>query len=169
MRVGLYANGGAVRIRNGVIGLAMGGLLVGCDPGRNTGPIIMRAKPPLIERQFCIALRDAEREPQDSVVMTGTALHGTPDVFRVNCNGETHELLFKLSPPGDDDFGMKNLRKQWNKKTGAKDAECSRCPKYNVTAKFVGMVRKDASGRLAYEAQTADDLRRHKIRREGNR
>lgn len=141
-----------------MVGLSL--LLIACDPERNTRPIIMRANPPLIEHQFCIALRDAEREPQDSVVMKGTAVHGRPDVFRVTCDGEDRELLFALAPAGDDDFAMKDLRKAWNNRTGAKDAECPRCPKYDLTAKFVGMVKRDESGKLVFVAQTADEVRR---------
>jgi hypothetical protein len=110
-----------------------------------------------------MALHGAEREPQDSVVMMGTAVHGTPDVFRLTCEGEAHELLFTLAPPPDD-LGMKDLRKQWNKKTSPKDPECSRCAKYDLTAKFVGMVRKNESGRLIYVAQTADEVRRKRVR-----
>ncbi len=140
-------------------------VLGACDAERNTRPIIMKAKPPLIEHQFCIALRDAEREPQDSVVMRGTAVHGNPDTFRVTCDGEEHELLFELWPAGDDDFGMKELRKAWNKRTGAKDPLCSHWPKYDITAMFVGMVKRDESGRLNFVAQTADEVRRIRIRR----
>ena len=40
----------------------------------------------------------------------------------------------------------------------AKSAECSRCPKYDLTAKFVGMVKRDETQRrLIYIAQGADD------------
>jgi hypothetical protein len=140
-------------------------MLVACDLERNAQPIIIRAKPPLIEHQFCIALRDAEREPQDSVVMRGTVRHGRRDTFHVRCDGEEREMLFALVVPGDDDFGMKELRKQWNKKTGIRDLACGRCPKYDITAKFVGMVKKDESGRLVFVAQTADEVRRIRIQR----
>jgi hypothetical protein len=134
-----------------------------CDPYRDTRPIIVNAKPPLIEHQFCLALHDAEHESQDSVVMTGTAVHGTPDLFRVTCEGQTHELLFALAPPPDD-LGMKELRRQWNKRTGGKSAECIRCPKFDLTAKFVGMVKRDETQRrLIYIAQGADDVRRTRI------
>jgi len=139
-------------------------VLIACDPERNTRPIIMNAKPPLIEHQFCLALLDAERRPQDSMVVRGTAIHGNPDTFRATCDGEEHELGFELAPAVDDDFGMKLLRKQWNKKTSAKDATCARCPKYDIQAKFVGMVRKDESGRLVFVAQTADEIRRRRNR-----
>jgi len=140
-------------------------LMSACDPYRDTRPITMIAKPPLIERQFCMALRDAERAPQDSVVMTGIAVHGTPDVFRVSCEAEQHELIFVLSPPPDD-LNMKELRKQWNKKTGAKSVPCGRCPKYDLTAKFVGMVKRDDRDptRLMFVVQGADEIRRHRIR-----
>jgi hypothetical protein len=137
--------------------------LLACDPYRDTRPITVVAKPPLIEHQSCLALHDAESEPQDSVVMVGTAVHGTPDLFRMACEGEVHELLFALAPPPDD-LGMKDLRKQWNKKTGAKDPECSRCPKYDLAAKFVGMVKKNEGGKLIYVAQTADGIRRKRVR-----
>ena len=97
--------------------------------------------------------------------MTGTAIHGQPDVFRVTCEGEQHELLIALSPPPDD-LNMKELRKQWNKKTGAKSEPCSRCPKYDLTAKFVGMVKRDEHDptRLLFVVQGADEIRRHRIR-----
>lgn len=146
-----------------LIGLC--GLLAGCDAERNTRPIILRAKPPLIEHQFCMAMRDAERAPQDSVVMKGTAVHGDPDLFRVNCEGELHELLFALAPARNDDSPMKDLRKQWNKRTGAKDPVCARCPKYDVSANFVGMVKKDESGKLVFIVQAVDEMRRKRIRR----
>jgi hypothetical protein len=146
----------------------LSGTLLACDPYRDTRPITVVAKPPLIEHQLCLALHDAEREPQDSVVVTGTAIHGSPDLLRVSCEGEVHELLFALAPPPDD-LAMKELRKAWNKKTGARDSECSRCPKYDLTAKFVGMVKRDESGRLIYVAQTADEIRRHRVRYLGAR
>jgi len=138
-------------------------ILLACDPYRDTRPITVVAKPPLIEHQSCLALHDAEREPQDSAVMVGTAVHGNPDVFRVTCEGEVHELQFVLAPPPDD-LGMKDLRKQWSKKTGTKDPECSRCPKYDLTAKFVGMLKTNESGKLIYVAQTADGIRRKRVR-----
>ena len=145
-----------------LVGLSL--MLVACDAERNTRPVIMKAKPPLIEHQFCLALRDAERRPQDSMVIKGTAVHGNPDRFWVMCDGEEHELGFALAPAMDDDFGMKELRKVWNKRTGAKYKKCPRCPKYDISAKFVGMVKKDESGKLVFVAQTADEVRR--IRRE---
>ncbi len=136
--------------------------LAGCDPYRDTRPITIVAKPPLIQRQSCMALRDAEREDVDAVVMMGTAVHGAPDMFRTTCGGEQRELLFALAAPPDD-LGMKDLRKQWNKKTGKKDRWCARCPKYDLTGKFVGMVKKDESGRLVYVVQSGE-FRKKRVR-----
>lgn len=70
---------------------------------------------------------------------------------------------FTLAPAIDDDFGMKDLRKVWNKRTGAKDKGCPGCPRYDLTAKFVGMVKKDESGKLVFVAQTADEVRKIRI------
>jgi hypothetical protein len=138
-------------------------ILLACDPYRDSRPIIVKAKPPLIQHQFCIALHDAEREPQESVVITGTAVHGTPDLFRVTCDGEAHELLFTLAPPPDD-LGMKELRNQWNKKTSRRSLDCARCPKYELSGRFVGTIRRsETQNRLIYIAQGADDIRRTRI------
>ena len=153
------------RIRAVAVLVGFSLVLGACDPERTTRPIIMKAKPPLIEHQFCLALLDAERRPQDSMVIKGIAVHGYPDTFTAMCDGEEHVMEFTLAPASDDDFGMKELRKAWNKRTGAKDPICSRCPKYDIRAKFVGMVKKDESGKLVFVAQTADEVRRIRIRK----
>src|SRR5512146_1961219 len=98
------------RVRGTVLAAIVCVGLAGCDPYRDTRPITIVAKPPLIERQSCMALRDAERGDVDAVVMIGTAVHGAPDVFRVRCDGEERELLFALAAPPDD-LGMKDLRR----------------------------------------------------------
>ena len=139
-------------------------LLIACDPNRSSRPIQVVLTPELVQRQSCQALADAERKPQDEVVITGTAEHGHPDVLRITCDGKARTLIFALASPPDD-LGMKQLRKQWQSKTSPKHAECSACPKYNVSARFVGEVSADPAdpSRLLFFARTADQIHRKRI------
>lgn len=141
-------------------------LLIGCDPNRSTRPIQVVAPAELMARQSCQALIDAELKVQDEVVMTGTAEHGRPDVVRVKCDNQEHTLIFMLLPKADD-LGMREFRKQWQKKTSPNARNCAACPKYNISARFVGLLRTDPadSKRLLYIVRTADRIHRLKIRR----
>jgi hypothetical protein len=143
--------------------------LTGCDPNRATRPIQVVATPELVARQSCQALVDAERKPQDEVVLTGTAEHGHPDLLHIACDGKEHTVIFMLMPsPGD--LGMKELRRQWQKKTSSQASECPSCPRYNVRARFVGMLRADPaeSTRLLYLVRTADQIHKLRIQHAGS-
>lgn len=144
-------------------------VLTACDPYRDSRPIQVVATPALVQRQSCQAIEDAHRSAQDEAVLIGVAEHGHPDVLRVTCDGRERQLVFMLVPPPDD-LGMKELRKQWQKKTGAHAVECSACPKYNVSAKFVGTLRADPadSNRLLYLVRTADKIQRKRIHYDKN-
>lgn len=139
-------------------------ILTACDPYRDTRPIQVVATPELVQRQSCEAIEDAHRHAQDETVLTGVAEHGHPDTLRISCDGRERQLVFMLVPPPDD-LGMKELRRQWQKKTGAHSDDCHSCPKYNVSAKFVGTLRADPADpdRLLYLVRTADRIQRKRI------
>jgi len=139
-------------------------LFTACDLSREPRTIHIVATPELVQRQSCQAITDAARKPQEEVVLTGTAEHGQPDLLRVVCEGKEHSLIF--APPAvSDDLGMKQFLKQWRKKNSAASNPCQSCPKYNVTAKFVGTIRTDPAdhSRFLYFPRTADNFHRKKI------
>lgn len=139
-------------------------LLVACDPSRETRTIHVVATPEFVQRQSCQAVVDAEQKPQEEIVLTGTAEHGHPDLLYVSCEDKQRSLIF-ASPPASDDLGMKQFLKQWKKRNSAAFKYCRSCPKYNVTAKFVGTIRSDPAdhSRLLYFPRTADNLHRRRI------
>ena len=141
-------------------------ILSACDPARNTRPIRVVASPELLDRQSCQFIKDAQRKPQEEVVLTGTASHGSPDTLRISCEGQEHRIVIAFAPPPDD-LGMKELRRQWTKKTSKNDQKCSSCPKYNITARFVGELTTAGGGDknfVLYVVRTADRIRKSKIR-----
>jgi hypothetical protein len=139
-------------------------LFTACDLSRETRTIHVVATPEFVQRQSCQAVLDAEQKPQEEIVLTGTAEHGHPDLIHVTCGDRQRSLIF-APPPASDDLGMKQFLKQWKKRNSAAFKDCRSCPKYNVTAKFVGTIRSDPAdhSRLLYFPRTADNLHRKRI------
>ncbi len=148
-----------------LVPIAFALLLLGCDSSRELRPITVAATPDMLDRLSCQALTEAERKPQEEVVLVGTAEHGRPDVLRVKCDGLERVVIFALMP-SKDDLGMKELEKTWRKATATKFAACPSCPKYDVTGKFVGTLRADPADatRLLFLVRTADKIHRKPIR-----
>lgn len=139
-------------------------LFAACDLSREPRTIHVVATPELVQRQSCQAMIDAVQKPQEEVVLTGTAEHGHPDLHRVVCEGKEHSLIF-AAPAVSDDLGMKQFLREWRRKNSATFKPCQSCPKYNVSAKFVGTIRTDPAdySRLLYFPRTADNFHRKSI------